>query len=200
MTAEPAPRPRVEGARESEILEATLATLAEVGYDRLTMDAVAQRAHASKATLYRRWQNKQCLVIESLENLKEVGQIPDTGSLREDLMEFYGCTGGLADPAVVATLASVVTAIAHDPEFATAFRERVLAHKVAATAVIYRRAIERGEIRPDVDLGLAAPALPGIVLHRYFLFAELPDREAIGRVLDELILPALAPAERRPPG
>ena len=191
MTTEPTLRPRVEGAREAEILRVTLETLAEVGYDRLTMDAVAQRAHASKATLYRRWQCKQSLVIEALADLKEVTQLPDTGSLRDDLLAFYGCEGGLADPGVVATLASLVTAIAHDSEFAAAFRKHVLGHKIAATKELYRRAIDRGEIRADVDLDLAAPALPGIVLHRFFLFAELPDRAAIARVLDELILPAL---------
>ena len=60
-------RPRVEGDREQEILEATLEVLAEVGYDRLTMDAVAPGAKASKATLYRRWTNKVSLVIDALE-------------------------------------------------------------------------------------------------------------------------------------
>lgn len=191
VTPEAPTRPRVEGAREAEILAAALDTLAEVGYDRLTMDAVAQRAHASKATLYRRWQNKQSLVIEALENLKHVDQLPDTGSLRGDLIEFYGCSGGLADPAVVSTLASVVTAIAHDPAFASAFRERILSHKIAATAVLYRRAIDRGEVRSDLDLDLVSAALPGIVMHRFFLFAELPDRDAIARVIDGLIVPAL---------
>ncbi|MGL5910526.1 MAG: helix-turn-helix domain-containing protein, partial [Phycicoccus sp.] len=56
-------RPRVEGDREREILTAALGVLAEVGYDRMTMDAVALAARASKATLYRRWQSKATLVI-----------------------------------------------------------------------------------------------------------------------------------------
>ena len=57
-------RPRIEGDREVEILDAALEVLADVGYDRLTMDAVAQRAKASKATLYRRWNGKVSLVID----------------------------------------------------------------------------------------------------------------------------------------
>ena len=61
-------RPRVEGDREAEILEATLDVLGEVGYDRLTMDAVALRAKASKATLYRRWNGKVSLVIDALHH------------------------------------------------------------------------------------------------------------------------------------
>ena len=61
-----AQRPRIEGDREREILEAALEVLADVGYDRLTMDAVATRARASKATLYRRWNTKVGLVIDAL--------------------------------------------------------------------------------------------------------------------------------------
>src|SRR3954466_1515914 len=61
-------RPRVEGVREAEILEAALEVLAEVGYDRFTMDAVALRAKASKATLYRRWNGKVQLVIDALHH------------------------------------------------------------------------------------------------------------------------------------
>ena len=62
----PGGRPRVEGDRELEILDATLEVLADVGYDRLTMDAVAARAKASKATLYRRWNDKASLVVDAL--------------------------------------------------------------------------------------------------------------------------------------
>lgn len=63
-------RPRVEGAREGEILDATFDLLAEVGYDRLTMDAVAGRARAGKATLYRRWDDKCSLVVDALLRAK----------------------------------------------------------------------------------------------------------------------------------
>ena len=70
MTAVEHTRPRVEGDREQEILDATLDVLAEVGYDRLTMDAVATAARASKATLYRRWNSKVSLIIEALLSQK----------------------------------------------------------------------------------------------------------------------------------
>ena len=61
----PGPRPRVEGEREAEILDAALVLLGRVGYDRLTMDAVAAEAKASKATLYRRWTTKPSLVVDA---------------------------------------------------------------------------------------------------------------------------------------
>src|ERR1700759_5179485 len=61
-------RPRVEGGREEEILDATVAVVAELGYDRLTMDAVATAAKASKATLYRRWSTKAELVVDAVSS------------------------------------------------------------------------------------------------------------------------------------
>src|SRR3546814_9475216 len=70
-------RPRIEGEREQEILDATLDILAEVGYDRLTMDAVAARSKASQATLYRRWNGKPALVIDALISEKEPLTLPD---------------------------------------------------------------------------------------------------------------------------
>src|SRR3954447_6644599 len=91
-------RPRDE-SRDAVILAATLEVLADVGYDRLTMDAVAARAKASKATLYRRWTNKVTLVIEALQHAKSPTDVPDTGSLREDLLAAFCGVGGLSDSA-----------------------------------------------------------------------------------------------------
>ena len=90
-----ATRPRVEGDREAEILDATLEVLVDVGYDRLTMDAVALRAQASKATLYRRWNTKVRLVIDALLATKQAPTVPDTGSLRGDLIELFCGIGGV---------------------------------------------------------------------------------------------------------
>src|SRR6476619_1461080 len=104
-------RPRVEGDREQEILDATLEVLADVGYDRLTMDAVATRAKASKATLYRRWNGKVSLVIDALLSVKSTPDLPDTGTLRGDLIASFCGMGGLTDAQSVANFSSVITAI-----------------------------------------------------------------------------------------
>ncbi|MBZ5737232.1 TetR/AcrR family transcriptional regulator [Nocardioides mangrovi] len=195
-------RPRIEGDREQEIFDATLAVLADVGYDRLTMDAVAAKAKASKATLYRRWNNKVSLVIEALQHEKGAHdtEVPDTGSLREDLRSVFCGVGGLTDQDQVAQFASVLTAIARDPEFAEAFRRDVIGPKIAVTRQLWERAHERGELRDDVDLDLLEPALAGIVLHRLFVMGQIPDPDTITRVIDQIILPAAtrAPADHQP--
>jgi AcrR family transcriptional regulator len=176
--------------REAEILEAALQVLQDVGYDRLTMDAVALRARASKATLYRRWNSKLRLVIDALLTTKQTPVVPDTGSLREDLLQMFCGLGGVTDDRAVGMVASVITAVGRDPEFAHAFRTEIIGPKIAASQKIWERAQARGELRPDADLSLLEPALAGIVLHRVFLMGEKPTEDLVARVVDQIILPA----------
>ena len=187
-------RPRVEGDRESEILEAALDVLGEVGYDRLTMDAVALRAKASKATLYRRWNGKVSLVIDALHHghrhEETEGGAIDTGTLRGDLIATFCGHGGLTDKPEVAAFGAILTAITRDAEFAEAFRREVLAPKLAGSAALFERAKERGEIREEVDIELLAPALAGIVMHRLILVGEAPTEDLVTSVIDQIILPA----------
>ena len=184
-------RPRVEGEREQQILEATLEVLAEVGYDLLTMDAVAARAKASKATLYRRWKSKPELVVAAVMcHHSDTTSVPDTGSLRGDLLAAYCGHGGLSDPLARSVLSAVVIAMGRDPEFAEVYRRDFIGPKLAVSRAVYERARERGEVHPDTDLSILGPALAGIVLHRAFLLGEAVTPEMVGRVLDEVILPA----------
>ena len=183
-------RPRVEGEREMEILEATLEVLDEVGYDLLTMDAVAARAKASKATLYRRWKGKPELVVAAILAHKGESVVPDTGTLRGDLLAAYCGSGGLNDPLAQSVISAVVTAMGRDPEFAEVYRRDFIGPKIELSRTIYERGRRRGEVHPDADLAFLAPALAGIVLHRAFLLGEAVTPELVGRVLDEVILPA----------
>ena len=187
-------RPRVEGEREEEILDAVVEMLMEAGYERLTMDAVARRARASKATLYRRWASKESLVVDAVIRSKQLHQqpVPDTGSLRGDLRAVFCGTGGIATQSSHTThvIGTVLTALQTDPEFAREFRTRFIAPKAHLTAEIYRRAAERGELAADVDLSLLGPAFAGILLHRRFVLGEEITPDLVDRVLDQIILPA----------
>ena len=197
--ADPATRPRVEGDREQELYEATLDLLADVGYDRLTMDAVASAARASKATLYRRWSSKASLVIDALHADKVPGGIPDTGTLRGDLIALTCRSGGLTDQRQLRILASVLTAIARDEDFAEVFRRDVLGPKAALLTAVFQRARARGELREDVDLDVVVHALPGIVLHRQFMFGTAPDTASITAVIDQIVLPAVVQSTKSDP-
>ncbi len=185
-------RPRVEGEREAEILDAAVDLLNQVGYDRLTMDAVAAQAKAGKATLYRRWSTKAALVVDAILRSKETLQAPetDTGSLRGDLIAMACGHGGLCDERTSHTMAGVITALHHDPDFAEEFRTRVVQPKLEVGRRVFERARARGEITADLDLDLFAPALAGIVLHRSFVLGLPVDEKTVARVVDQIILPA----------
>jgi AcrR family transcriptional regulator len=193
-------RPRVEGQRESQILDAALVLLAQVGYDRLTMDAVAAEAKASKATLYRRWATKATLVVDALLRTTEALQTPnvDTGSLREDLLQMACCHGGLTDERSAQVMAGIVTALHHDPDFAKEFRSRVLGPKIGVARQMFERARARGEITADLDLDLLSPALAGIILHRSFVLGLPADEKTVASVIDEIIVPAATRAPAVP--
>ncbi len=185
-------RPRVEGERESEILDAALDLLCRVGYDRMTMDAVATEARASKATLYRRWSAKSSLVVDAILRSKEALQVPDvdTGNLRDDLVQMACGHGGLSDARSADIMAAMVTALHHDPAFAEEFRARVIQPKIEVTHRLFERARARGEITADLDLDLLSPALAGIILHRGFVLGQPVDEKTVARVVDEIIMPA----------
>jgi AcrR family transcriptional regulator len=184
-------RPRVEGEREAEILDAAVEILLEHGYDRLTMDAVALRAKASKATLYRRWTSKQSLVVDAVIRSKRAAdpQEVDTGSLRGDLVATFCGHGGLTERDSTLLLAAVLTALHTDDAFAREFRQRFLEPKIELGQRIFERARARGELRPDAPLDLIAPALPGILLHRSFVLGQPIDQDLVERVIDAIILP-----------
>ena len=185
-------RPRVEGDREAEILDATLDLLATAGYDRLTMDGVASAAKASKATLYRRWSTKAELVLDALQRATGAPQVveADTGTLRGDLVA-TGCEkAGLNDHHTLAVMASVITALHHDEEFGAAFNERFLAPKIASTRALYERAQQRGEIRADADLDLLSHVLAAVILHRFFVLRLPVDNDTVTKIIDQIVIPA----------
>jgi AcrR family transcriptional regulator len=134
-------RPRVEGGREEEILDATVAVVAEMGYDRLTMDAVATAAKASKATLYRRWTTKAELVVDAISRAKgcPIPEDVDTGSLRGDLISMSVWRRRLHRRAADVGDRRSAHRPAPRPELQKAFQERFLAPRQHVVATVYAR-------------------------------------------------------------
>lgn len=187
-----ATRPRVAGEREEEILDATVRLLVDVGYDKLTLDAVAAEARASKATLYRRWNSKAELVVDAVHRAKACGGMldVDTGSLRGDLQALACRVGGLIDEVPLSVFAGLMSAMHHNPDLMTAVHERFLGPRVELAARVLERARERGEIGPEVDIRLLSAVLPAMVLHRRLVMGEPVDARFVTRVIDEIVVPA----------
>ena len=161
-------------------IAATLAELAEGGYSALSLESVARRAGVHKTTLYRRWGTREELVLEAmLERAGEHIPVPDTGSLREDLLELARtAAANAASPEVAAMARAVAAESPRDSRLAAANR-RFWAERLALDGVIVERAIERGEVgrrdRPAPrDRGGARPDPPAAAAHRRARRPPLP--------------------------
>jgi AcrR family transcriptional regulator len=182
-------RPRVADQREADILDAAVRVLAEVGYDRLTMDLVAAEAHASKATLYRHWSTKAELVVDAISRAKGLPQEPpDTGSLRGDLMATW-CGHHSNASLPVSVMSGLMTAMHADEELATVFRERFLEPRWSAWLKVAERARDRGEIAEGVDLDFVLALLPALCSYFGAVRGHHLGQSFVERLIDEVVFP-----------
>jgi AcrR family transcriptional regulator len=184
-------RPRDE-AREQAILEAAIELLAEVGYEAMSIEAVAVRAKSSKATIYRRWPGKAELVAEAMRRRTEpfVEDLPDTGSLRGDLLRladlmFAGITG--ADGGLMCGLA---VAVRSDPRFGRLLAAHTYDHKLRSMAEVVSRAEARGELPPGADPKLILEVAPGVALF-HLMSGEPLDAAFAEHLVDHILIPLL---------
>ena len=191
----------LDSSRDLALREAALAVLAEVGYDRLTMDAVAARAGAAKTTIYRRWRDKAELVVDALNSLKGVPEVPDTGSLRQDLCALADSIAGAESRFGAQMTIGMVNAVAHDAELRRVFQEKFLAPRMAGFRKVFEQAVARGEMPGGHDLDLLARLFPGLALQQLVMSGELPDARFAAQIMNEVVYPlATGPATRARPG
>ncbi len=178
--------------RETAILDAALDVLAEVGYDRLTVSAVHQRARASAKTVYRRWSGKEELMTAALQRAVaraavDPGDLVDTGSLRGDLV------ANLRRPGAPALTRGLLAAAAVHGELGAAALELLRAQEARLTKVILARAVERGEVDVGVDAMLVADVARGMTMQHQLLEPE-PDGEPddfVELLVDRVLLPVV---------
>jgi AcrR family transcriptional regulator len=185
-------RTRLTPEREAELFGVVMEVLREVGYDALTMDAVAARAKTSKATLYRQWQGKPLLVISALRHLRPIylgGE--DTGTLTGDMHSVARHLSQFAEQDSV-LLASLSQAAMANPDLGQALREVLIRPDREAFDAIVRRAVERGELDHfPAATGFLSPILVHAVLQRPLCEGVPADLEYLTAVVDTVILPAL---------
>ncbi len=186
-------RTRLTPEREGELYEAVLALLREVGYDALTMDAVAARTHSSKATLYRQWKGKPELVASALRHDKPVSLADiDTGTVRGDLKAMICDSDEERMERDAALMRGLQRAIHDNPDLNRALRELLIEPEIAALEGMLRRAVDRGEIAADNPaLDFVAHMMLGAFMARPLVDDRPADGEFLARYLDAVILPAL---------
>lgn len=185
-------RPRSE-ERGQAILDAALQLVAEVGYERLSMDALAERAHASKATIYRHWSCKAEIVAAAIRCRAEASAevVPDTGSLRGDLLALlqHACQAMAAEDG--ALMAAVLWAMRTDAALAALVRTQMVEGKRDVVQEVVERAVARGDCPAHADAKVAAEVMPAMVMSRLFVTGEPLDEAFCTHLVDDVMLPLL---------
>ncbi|MCE6993422.1 TetR/AcrR family transcriptional regulator [Saccharothrix sp. S26] len=185
-------RPR-DASRDDALRQAALEVMAEVGYRALTMDAVAARARAGKATIYRRWESKLDLVIDTCTQLAQQNLAePDTGSLAGDLRDFLSAFAAFLSGPIGKAAQALVGELPHEPELAAAFRGTFLTAQRDVLRHILDRAEERGELRPDAPRGMAVEIAGAALIYRLMLTGDPLDLTFVDRVVEQVLMPLVA--------
>ncbi|WP_424213335.1 TetR/AcrR family transcriptional regulator [Streptomyces sp. BI20] len=186
-------RTRITPEREAELHEAVLDLLREVGYEALTMDAVASRTRSSKATLYRQWGSKPELVARALRctqptSLRDI----DTGSLRGDFQFMIESSDDARMAKDTALMRGLTHAVHESPELHKALRDLLVDPELNGLQAMLRRAVDRGEIRPDCP---ALDFVPHMLIGAFIALPLIEDRSVdrvfLGQFIDAVVLPAL---------
>jgi AcrR family transcriptional regulator len=178
--------------RREAICQAVYELLSKVGYDRMTMDAIANLAKASKATIYRMWIDKPELVADSLKcHFGETQELPDTGSLRGDLLTLMGVACEITNGGLGEVIAGVMTAAAHDERLAETLSKSLFEDKQRLHAELVARAVARGEIHPDTDPTLLHEVMHSMVSGRMLWSLGPLDDEFSVHVVDDVLIPVL---------
>ncbi|MFD7547221.1 TetR/AcrR family transcriptional regulator [Streptomyces sp. NPDC059816] len=186
-------RSRITPEREAELYDAVLDLLREVGYDGLTMDAVAARTRSSKATLYRQWGSKARLTVEALRRRQNthVGEV-DTGSLRGDFHAMVQRADDCEMEEDSALIRGLAMAVHADPDLLQVFRERIIEPELAELDVVLNRAVERGEVSADNPaLGYVMHMMLGAFVTRTLIDESPPTQNYLLDYIDAVIIPAL---------
>lgn len=187
--------PSLDGRVTAAIRAAFFEELAAVGYGRMSVDSIVKRAGVSKAAVYRRWPSKHVMALTLISEVAVRGApIPDTGSLRGDLVALLGgLCHALGHPLASKIIPAVVAEAHRHPELERVLRDTVEAPRRANAAQIVHRAVLRGELPRDCDMEMALDLMAAPVYYRLLVRKRDLDAAGIERLADGLVA-ALAAA------
>ena len=185
--------PRRRGAAlNSAIFKAVREEIAESGYAGLTMDSVAERARASKASLYRRWPGRAALVLEAAyDAMPGPASAPDTGSLRGDALAILRLVAQQLEGAAGQAMRGLLGEALRNPAVAAEIREYARGNVAKIMRAIIEQAASRGECDPSVATETRIEAGPALLRQRFIFSAAPIDDEFLVHVADEVMLPLL---------
>jgi AcrR family transcriptional regulator len=177
--------------RETELLAVTLQLLQQHGYDRLTVDAVAATARASKATVYRRWPSKAELVLAAfIEGIRQVAVPPETGTLRGDLLRLGELVCQEAREHA-STIRAVLVEVSRNPALNEVMQHQFVDQRRALIRYVLHQAVDRGEIDASAINDELWDLLPGYLIFRSIIPSRLPTHRTVQALVDEVVIPSL---------
>lgn len=177
--------------REAELLAVTLRLLQQHGYDRLTVEAVATEAKASKATMYRRWPSKADLVLAAfIEGTRESAVPPHTGSLRGDLLAI-GASVCQHSQEHASTMRAVLNEMSRSVALSAAMQDKFVHHRNLLINEVLAEAVDRGEIDAEAINPEIWDVLPGYLVFRALVSERPPTDETVRALVDEVLMPSL---------
>jgi AcrR family transcriptional regulator len=177
-------------------LAAALELVVEVGYDNVSMDAIAERARSSKATIYRHWSGKAEVVAEAVRCRScEQYVIPETGTLRTDLLAWLEGMADALNEQDGALMAAVVWAMRSDAVLADLMRSQMSEGKQVVVQAILDQAIARGEVAAATEPAVLLEVLQPMVLMRMIIQGEPLDEAFLTHLVDDVALRLLQPAK-----
>ena len=187
--------------RDDKILEATIDILADRSFEGMTMDMVAVRAKAGKATVYRRWPSKAELVRDALgwmnRNQLELESLPDTGTLREDFLVLLK-PQSIAEKERKFRVLAGLGSFLQQPEFAEAGTAGIFEPWVAMNRELMNRAVVRGEIPANADIEMACQVITAMASFRGLIQRKPFDKLFFTALIDGVLLPALKNPQTAP--
>lgn len=169
-------RPRSVQA-DLAILEATLELIAQDGVQGMSLEGVAARAGVSKTTIYRRWANKDALVIDALRQIKRPVASFDTGNFRADMTQFLASLRVILDePLIQRVTFQLLGEVASRREWAQTYFRDVVKDNFDGLYGMIERARIRGELRADVDLPLIMDLIGGPLFYHFVVSLFFPDQ------------------------
>ena len=182
-------------ARDAEILDAAFDVLAEEGYEGMTMDMVAVRAKAGKATVYRRWSSKAELILDAVVRMKrsqvDLDRLPDTGTLRGDLLALFKPQSIKKGEHRLKAMAGLASMLSQHPKLAEAGNAAIVEPWATAHRALMQRAVDRGEVSAAADIDTASQVIPSMAAYRALIQRKPFDREFLVSLIDGVLIPAL---------
>lgn len=181
------------------IEEATIAELAAVGLAQFTIERVATRAGTGKASIYRRWHTKEQLIADSLiaQAVQFAAVLSDEeSSLRSDLVASFSALSHMFNSDFGHAIRTVMGGMYTNTELATLMSEKFLPSRLEQLEPILERAVARGDIAAaDLPtIRFTIEVVPAMVIHRFIMMGEAPNNDFIERIVDDIVLPAMAGA------